>query len=109
MSDPLGFRLEDRERGPHGREVACLQRGEGPGEVGVEACGRVAEILGEFARLAGPSPAELEGLGHADRLVGKSYRVDQRGVVARAPRRVDRLGRQRQALVEAGVVGALEA
>ena len=80
-----------------------------PAVVGVKACDRVAEIVGEVARLGVPAPAELEGLGHRDRLVAEPNRVDQRGVVAGAPRDVDGLGRHRQAFVEVGVPGALDA
>ena len=41
--------------------------------------------------------------------MGEPYRVNQRGVVGRAPRDVDGLGGQRQAFVEIGVVVALAA
>ena len=56
---------------PHRCDVAGLQRCEVPVVVGVQACGRVAEIVGEVARLGVPLAAELEGLGHRDRLVAR--------------------------------------
>ena len=94
---------------PHRGEVAGLQRVQGPVVVHVEAGDRVAEIVGQVARLGVPPPAELEGLRHRDRLVAEPDRVDQRGAVAGAPGDAHGLLRHRQALVDVGVPGALDA
>ena len=78
-------------------------------DVHVEARDRVAEIVGEVARLGVPSPAELEGLRHRDRLVAEPNRVDQRGASPVRRAMSTACVRHRQALVDVGVPCALDA
>ena len=67
----------------HGGHVARFQRRVQPVVVGMEECSRVAELVGEVARLGGPTAAQVECPGHGDRLVAVSDGVDQCGVVVR--------------------------
>jgi hypothetical protein len=75
----------------------------------MKTCDRVAEIVGEVARLGVPAAAALQCLRHVHRLVAESNRVDQRGLVAGATRDGDGLVPEREAFVEIRVPGALDA